>query len=349
MALLLINRLLSQALIAVFLWALLMQVQAATGQRIEVIGQTNSLELPPSRRSIEELSRSTDFLGPRLQAEPGYAPVLPPPGVSSPVINKNLRDYLDQKKNWMLQPPRTNERDEMKRILGVKDYQAPDVTRNSGRDRFAESDRSQKRPGAQENSDRNNRTSETDPLSRMGADSGSWFREGPAGIIPELNPALLFETRIGPEGMFDSREKEPRAFGLPQFGGTVGQPVSQSSDREKNQGQKEFERMLNQRQPVVSRWNDPINQQSDATRSILNPITARRPSVPAPEQAPTRSEDAFAASTAMPSVTPRHDFLAPTRSMPLGGSSLAPVIAAPQTAPLVQPKPAVLEIPRPKF
>jgi hypothetical protein len=348
MARLLTKRLL-QMMLVVFSGMLSLTALGA-GQQIRITGGTNHLELPPSRQ-IHEFSRPSDFLGPRLQTgEPGYAPVLPPPGASSPILNRQVREYLDQKNNWIFQSPKTDDRDEtLKRIFGVKEAEFSHTEKKpkSAVERYFESERNQKPAPGSDLTNKSQLTSESDSLNGLGSEGAFSFRDRPAGIIPELNPALLFNQNLAPDSL-SRGVNEPRAFGLPQFGETISQPVTQVEDRERAQGQKDFERLLNPRQPTVGRWSDPINQQPDATRSILNPITARRPSaLPSPSATQARAEDPLA----MPShaaLTPRQDFLSPTRSLPIGGSSIAPALTAPQ-APLVQPKPAVLEIPRPKF
>jgi hypothetical protein len=316
---------------------------------IKVTGATNAVNIPTSR-SLDELFKPGDALGSRIKVtEPSYAPVLPLPGSASPVMNRQLQEFLDKKNNWMLQSPQVEDRDAaLKRIFGVKetDFSGAEQKPKSAVERFFQSDREQRA----ENSDMNplNRK-EQDPSNRFNPGRDLSFQDRPSGgIIPELNPALLFQGDVVPLNMIEGRERELRGLSSPQFGETPERSPLNLADPQKSQSQRDFERLLDPRKPAYGRWNDPINQQSDATRLIINPITARKPSVPLTESAQGRTPDALGMAANSPLGT-RPDLPSHARTTPLGGSSMAPAIAAPAAGPVVQPKPPVLEIPRPKF
>jgi hypothetical protein len=350
---LLIKRLFPATCVLACSWTLQFTTNAAPNEPIQVTGSTNYLQLPPSR-AIEELSRPSDFLGTKLQSgEPSYAPILPPPGASSPVLNRNVREYLDKKNNWMFQSPNDNDQDgALKRIFGVREHEFTGSERKTKTvmERYVESDRPEKPTARPEISDTFNRALDSDSIIQSSSESSFFGRERSSSIIPELNPGVFFQSSMSPESILPGRANEIRPFSLPQFGEVIPKATpGAAAGRDKTQMQKDFERLLNPRQPGFGRWSDPINQQPDSTRSIINPITAQRPGMLSSESLTTPRSDNLPSIAPGANLAVRNDFLLPTRSLPLGSSSMAPAISAPLQAPISQPKPPVLEIPRPKF
>jgi hypothetical protein len=93
---------------------------------------------------------------------------------------------------------------------------------------------------------------------------------------------------------------------------------------------------------------DPINDPFDATRSAMNPFLATKPSAPPASRPAASGSDSFAFGSSLPSAS-RSDFVGPASSRFSATPSYSPPPAAPASAPAFQPKPAVLEIPRPRL
>jgi hypothetical protein len=189
---------------------------------------------------------------------------------------------------------------------------------------------------------------EFDSTARWGNNDQAELDETP-GIIPELNPAQLFNWNMAPDaagqlgGLLRDGPTLPRAVGESPI-----QPFSGQSGGGASPGLREYERAWDFRKsPLGARFGDPIHDQPDATRAIMNPIAARKASVPPPESSQPRPGDPFGSVNAAP-VSTRPDFMTAGRER-MSTPAFSPPPAAPVRTPIVQAKPGVLEIPRPKF
>jgi hypothetical protein len=176
------------------------------------------------------------------------------------------------------------------------------------------------------------------------------------GIIPELNPAYLFnwaspQDALAPlSGGIGRSTFLPKAMEDPIF----GQRSSSQTGRDfQQQGPREIERLFNSHGgPLGGRMTDPINSQADATRAIFNPISAMKPSAPPPSLSSSSSlvpETTAGLGTILPSLSSRSDaFSFGGGRSGVGAGMTAPAAPAASTH-MMQPGPAILEIPRPRF
>jgi len=284
--------------------------------------------------------------------------MLPQPNVPSVVRNPKLDEFLDRKKNWIYDSPNSVDRDKaLNEIFGVRKYELNGFQKEnkSAVDRYFESGKKKPTNGKDSKDPwtQNGRSSrnELDSSGRMGARDESQAAES-AGIIPELNPAPLFNWDMGPDALsrvgsgLNKSSILPRGLGEPGFGQKIiDQPVIQP-----NSTPREFERGWDVRKsPLMGgALNDPINSSVDATRSFMNPVSVKKASVPPPESSQGRMGEASAFGGGLPAST-RPDFLGSGRDKAFGAPVFSPPLATPVSSPLVQPKPAMLEIPRPRF
>ncbi len=328
---------------------------ALAGEKIKITGSDEKLELPKEK---EILGTPGGFLPSRIGSpESGGGTVMPQ--ANQPVLLRNpkLEESLDRKKNWLLDSPNNLERDEtIKEIFGVRKYELNSLDKKpkSAFDRFYDSGKEGKSTlkGSRGSRDGSNRESlgtrnEFDPSKPLGSDEPDKAEHG--GVIQELNPAQLFNwsspsdslSQVG--GMFKQNSILPRSIGDQ----SLGQPLSSGPGREINSPANDLRRTWDFRSAPGTRFADPINDSVDTTRSPMNPIAARRPSVPPPQS----SEGSFGGSFSFGSSAPisaRPDFFSSGRDRSPSASFTTPT-PTPVSAPAFQPKPGVLEIPRPKF
>ncbi len=345
-------------------WGLLLgSIPAAVaGEKITITGSTNQIELPKEPAKIfappgGELFRSRVT----TPGESSLGPVVPPPGQPSLMRNPKLDELIDKKKNWIFESPNSLDRDKaIKDIFGVREYDLDQfnkrpktvLERQFENNPTSDKDRASSRPDRlgkdSPAGERLNGRNEWDPTDRYGGADRLQDR----GIIPELNPAYLFNPTMVPDPFTQIGGSLGRSTVLPQGLGdanalkrTPTQTTTQPVQPERN-----LDRFWESYKNPWGRFSDPINDPSDATRSVMNPIAARKPSVPAPSS--TQPTVAGSYSSSYPPTAPtttRPDLFNPSQSrLPTGPAYPIPA-ANPSPTPAFQPKPAVLEIPRPKF
>jgi hypothetical protein len=324
------------------------------GEKFRITDTPGKVEIP--KDPAKEMLPPSDFLHSTItKGDSGQGPVLPAPVQPNLMRNPRLEEWLDRKKNWIFDSPNTLDRDKaVKEVFGVREdafAEDPKKTKPvmeqflegksnqnsntpSGReDRLAGKDRNP----AQRNSS-NPYGSEDDPKRR---DSG--------GIIPALNPAPLFNWNAGPDAIVQEGDNMSRTSILPPgLGeGIFGQRPTAPDAPQATQPRQQMEKVWDTRQLPLSRINDPINAQSDATRFAINPIAARRSSA-LPEDSSGGAASGPAGFPTAPLGATRPDMTILGRTLPIGQSFAPPTPAAVSTPP-PQPKPAILEIPRPRF
>jgi len=285
--------------------------------------------------------------------------MLPQPGAPAIVRNPKFDEFMDRKRNWIYDSPNNLDRDKaLQEIFGVRKYEFNGFQKEnkSAVDRYFDSTKNKKGPNGTDTKDpwaQNGRSTknELDPAGRLSAKEDSPAAES-SGIIPELNPAPLFNWDNGPDAIsragngLSRSSILPRGLGEPGFGQkNLIQPAAQTAP-----APREFERTWDVRKsPLMgSRFADPINDQQDATRVLMNPTSVKKASVPPPESSQGRLGEPSAFGSSFPAST-RPDFLGPGRDKPLGAPGFGTPAAAPASTPMLQPKPVVLEIPRPHF
>ena len=326
------------------------------GEKIRITDSTNQVDLPKEAEksfippgSVPFSSRIT------TPSEASQGPIVPQPGQPNLMRNPRFDELMDRKKNWIFDSPNSPDRDKaIEEILGVRNYDMDGLPKKpktlmerqfegrTGQDN--KTNPRTKRQGKDNTAgDGLNGQGEFDRTGRFRPSEGDLQDRG---IIPELNPAYLFNPSMAPdpfmqlEGTFGRNSILPPALGDPNFGRKLpGQPVPQP-----DQSPRDMDKFWDFGKSPVGRLSNPINDPVDATRSMMDPIAARKPSVPAPESVQTT----FPGSFSPPSST-RPDFFNPTQNKFPGASGYTIPVAAPASTPVFQPKPAVLEIPRPRF
>jgi len=330
---------------------------AWAGEKITITESTNRLDLPKETRPVP----GSDFMGGKIGAgESSQGPVIPVPGQPSLIRNPKIDELIDRNKNWIYGSPNSVDRDKaIKEIFGVREYDLDGFSKRpkSMMERHFETQvGAENRPGSKGNGtakpgpggDGLKGTGEFDATGRYRGTDKPQDR----GIIPELNPAYLFNPSMAPDplahigGNIGRNSILPAGLGDASFGKQAAPGAVQNEP-----GQRDLKGFWEAHKSPLGRVGDPINDPMDATRSIMNPIaaSARKPSVPAPGS--TRSPTASSTLPALfpPAVASHPDFFTASRSLGPGVPGYTPPALAPVSAPVFQPKPAMLEIPRPKF
>jgi hypothetical protein len=273
-----------------------------------------------------------------------------------------LEDLLDKKKNWMMRGPGNDDRDEMlKRIFKVREDQwaSPEKKRKSTVETLFESTSpSQRRAnGAPDLSESNSSRDpfdlrgQRDLTGRTDEEKDLSGRGSSRGIIRELDPGQLLNPLFERDRVSEESDGFSRNSLFPQLGQAMfGQRQTIQSSPGANQVQSTFPGLSDPRKLPLRSMNlkDPINQEADGTRFAINPITGRRPASAASQADTTRPSEPVSLMSSSP-LGARPEFFGPGRDKPLGGSGLGPTVILPSSAPVAQPKPAVLEIPRPRL
>lgn len=357
------KRLRQAALAIAWLGFLLFSAPAVLGgEKIKIDQATNDINLP---QDIEKERLSPDALGSKISpGESRQGPILPMPNQPVYLKNPKLDELLDRKKNWIMNSPGNLDRDKsLNEIFGVKDYDFSKSHQKSKSsmerifDAEADTDKkvsksSNRSPDDEDTREGLNKRSEGDPRGRSKTPEDNLKSETP-GIIPALNPAPLFNWDASPDGLnqagdlFGRKSILPPGLGDPIFGARTAtvQPIR---DNNNTPGQRDFERGWDLRKMPLRGLNDPINGQFD-NRFGISPLGGRK-AVPVLTEpiagGPAASPSGFGNGASIP--LPRSDLMGPSRSLPTP-ASFAPVSGSPVSTPVITPKPAVLEIPRPKF
>lgn len=329
------------------------------GEKIKIGGTSDKVNLP---QDVGKEVFTPDALGPRIgSGESRQGPVLPMPNQPTLFRNPRLDEWIDQKKNWMLNSPSSLDRDkEIKEVFGVRDYDPSGLPKRAkgSMERYFEADKDSK-SGPSESRSKDSDDSRENPLNTGEFDRSGRHKKGGEelqrpeiqGIIPALNPAVLFNWDTSADTLnqvgdsLGRRSILPPGLGDPLFGPKTA--VAPQPSRDNNPGQREFERSWDMRKMPLRGVNDSFLDQSDAKRYSINPAAAKKAAPILAEPSSSSAAQPYAFGSVAPSSS-RPDLLPTTRSLPTPAGFGAPVVAPP-SSPLVAPKPAVLEIPRPRF
>jgi hypothetical protein len=323
---------------------------AAEKEKIRITGATNEVEIPKE----STITPGSELLGGKISApgEASQGPVVPPPGQPMLIRNPKLDEMIDRKRNWIYESPNSVDRDKaIQEIFGVRDYDLDNFNKRPKTAIERQFESKPEKPGQKTNrTSKDNGTGEG--LNGRGELDGTGRYHGPdslqdRGIIPELNPAYLFNPASLPDpfaqigGNLGRNSILPPGLGDPLF----GQKPGTSGGAQVDQARPELGTLSDINKSPLGRFTDPINDPVDATRTLMNPIAARKPSVPAPESAPSPFSGGFGTA----GVSTRPDVFGATSSRFGSPVVYTPPVAPPPSAPVFQPKPAILEIPRPRF
>jgi hypothetical protein len=331
--------------------ALILSVPASlfAGEKIKFSDGPDSVlsPAPSSGKDGLDFLRRFDFKTPNFDSGGAMVPLLPPPPVQlDPATERKLLEILDKKKNWMLENPAEKDPDKvLKEIFGVRETSISGEEKKfkSVQERFFEEGRTGNNsdPNLIRNR-RNNRTgAEDDRAFPNQLERGSAEITSPASI-PELNMNRLLDQ---------GRANEPLALPRSDFGVRSLRPetgmqndsgsFNRSRENERPTG---IDHLFTPGRSLADGLRDPIHLQKDSTRQAINPIVGEISSS-------SRRFD-------LPRAIGPGESLGATRSGladqigPRGGftdSSFTPAAVAPAPAPLLQPRPGVLEIPRRVF
>lgn len=339
----------------------LLFISAQAGERIQIIETTNTATLP--KISKEFVPPGSGILPGRVTGgESSQGPVLPHPG-QPPALMRNpvLEDILDRKKNWAFESPNSVDLDrQLEETFGIRRFEMNGLERKSKTQVERYFDSKESATSKNQRKDSSSRESlgsdsDLDPRTQMSGDEES-NDETSGGFIPALNPAALFNWNM-PTDPFAQPGSILRGSSLLPPG--LHDPMNGVSDsgqsgRDGTQSQRPVERSWEIRQSPLERFVDPINSQVDATRVIMNPIGAQKASVPPPESSRTRFGESYTFGGAgslgsLPGAARAGDSFSFGAPKTVGPSSFNPPAAAPAASPIMQAKPVVLEIPRPRF
>lgn len=333
---------------------------ARAGEKFHIIGPTNSVELPaPPSKSVLP---TEGFLGGRLSpGESSKGPAVPPPGQSILIPTPKLEELIDRKKNWMFDSPNTLDRDRaLEESFGIRKYEFTGVEKEpkGAVERYFEASKeNSRRLNGSNNSSSMGQRDALDREIRDGTLTGSSperFKETQdPGIIEGLNPAPLFGWGTRPDTLSQFGRTTPaNPFFNPGLAPAPFGAVPPGEKRENNSAGNNFsttERSWDFRRSSLGGMNDPINSPVDPTRSVINPISARKPAPPSLDSAERSPAASLSFGRTMP-VSTSPSFLSGSASGPLSGAFNArPAPAGPAAGPSQRPKPMILEIPRPAF
>jgi hypothetical protein len=315
-----------------------------------------------SKRPKADLSRPFDS----NQSAPGgteATPLAPPPPASK-TRDPKVEELIDQKKNWIFSTPSKADSDSaLKEMFKVREYKLDEV----GTDRrpksaidsyFEHEAEARKEISAKLNA--RGKDSETGNKEADAAESNSIvglpLEQGTRSAISpasELEPgawarkgsAELGSPISASPGDLNSRNfHSADVLGLPRHGSGSG-PGQFFGQERREQRLEEFQKtigVINPGRPALLR--DPINLQSDGTRQPLNPVLGTgSPGIGTGLDTGFRSVGGLAGPGGRSSIS---DLM---NSRPPSGASLSPAVIMPSSPGFMQPRPAVLEIPRRKF
>lgn len=326
---------------------------AVAGEKIQITKTPGSVDLP--QNGAKESPDSGLFQPKISPSDMQQGPILPMPSQPSYLRNPMVEEWYDRKKNWMLNSPSSIDRDKtLREIFGVREYDTSAFSKKPKGDLdrlFDDSSRNSR-------DDRDStRSAETDANGQLGQsrsdDATSRYRTGDdlskgniPSIIPALNPAPLFKWDSSSEipGQEDSLNRNsilPATLSDPLFG---QKPLSTLPAQGVNPSLRTFDPMFDPRKGMLT---DPINSQVDGTRFAINPTAARRSAASLSDSSSSSTVEPMV-GFASPALSSRPDIFNSSRGVP-GAAGFSPNPLPPAGSQVVVPKPAILEIPRPRF
>jgi hypothetical protein len=289
--------------------------------------------------------------------------MLPPPPQQNAFRTPALEKYLDRKNNWIYDTPNTVDREKaLHEIFGVRDeHEFANFDKRPKRvmEQYFEGNKdSKKNARTNSSNDPNNERdpfgaarSEGDTFSRWGGREDADKSEIP-GIIPALNPAYLFNWKLGPE--WEGAESAGRVsilppnLGEPTFGQKMANPAT-PAPQDAVAGQREMTKPWELKQSPLGRLNDTLSGSADGNRFGIPTVPAKKASIPPPDQSAGTGNDPFPFRASAGMAPPTSPDLFELNKINPGATIYTPTLPSPASAPVMQPKPAVLDIPRPRF
>lgn len=335
----------------------LFSFSAWPGEKIQISGDGDKLEIP--RKADDPFSKPLEFL--KSHNDVSSMPILP-----TPSSNPNIRKEKSTDANWIFETPETLDQEAMlKEIFKIREYDPEKRHQKSmtaaerffGRENERDKDRkNQFRPGYQRKDDRmgqmkaDGEALSSDRYKTSLSSSGEEEEGDSKQPIHELNLKNLLHPHRSQEYLsrftLDVNGKFVQAMNVNRL---LDPHLPASAGRNKQQETRlqEFEKLLGNRNALVNPLNDTLSLQQDTTRMEINPTIARRADDYLNE-GPSSSPDSFGGVSAQAPLS-RPRILEPFNPKVLGISSTAPTPLPNGPPVLMQPKPAVLEIPRRRF
>jgi hypothetical protein len=329
------------------------------GEPIQITKSPEKVDLP--KDPAKDVNLPQGLFNSRVNGgESSQGPVLPAPSTPVLLSNPKLEELLRQKKNW-LEAPNGSDHDQgqaIEQIFGIRKYELNNGEKRSKGDleRIYDSGQDERGgKGSRSAKDRSSREGATDRSDKGNSPSGPGDGDAndPRGIIPELNPAYLFNwTPQDSMSQFGGAAWRssflPRPMEDPIFG---QRSAVQPGHDVQQQGARDIEKLWNAQKAPLGRINDPINVQADVTRAIINPISAMKASAPPPvaPQPALSSETTPTLGSIAPPLSARSEAFTFGGDKSGASSMFSPPAASAARGPSIQPKPAMLEIPRPKL
>ena len=338
--------------------------RAWTGEKIQISDEADKREMPSKPLKEDPFSRPLELFRSRNDLDSGsFMPVLPPP-----VHSNRIRKEKADDNNWIFSTPETLDQDAaLKEIFKIRDYD-PD-TRNAkpkgAAERFfegsSEHDRKSKSLTARQKGPKDDEYDLNDGrlASRRKSFSSTAEEESLESTLPiaELNLKELLHPNHSADyvSRFSldlngrlTHASAPNHMSNPTLSGATWT----GRTREQELRFQEFEKLLGGRKILTNPLTDPLNMQQDSTRLEINPVIGRRPENYSSDSSETNPSNPFGGLPGQASVS-RPQFLDTFHpralGIPFSSSSATPSVLPPRGTPVIQAKPAVLELPRRAF
>lgn len=338
---------------------------ARAADTIEVTKRSPKMELPGAAASSPVgTSRPFDFLRSN-SPDGGVVEPLPFPSSTPGNASKKLLELLDQRKNWMFAKPGES-KSSLNELFGVRENELePDgkKPKKSIEKFLGDKENQSLEKGANQSTNSQEGASSTDMDSQFGLrDSRSSRIFGDGGKIDK--PRQEFNPLTGRLEAAQPSSLTPAIAGLHPGISSLGGMGSRMADA----GAAGMVDLRKEQLRRDERWNqlfdrggapdksplagplDPVNFKTDSTLQPANPIfpTATRSGLPAMANRPATPDVSRLGFVNAPAVA-RPSVLDGLESRSAGSSLATPAVILPSSAPLAQPKPAVLEFPRRQF
>jgi hypothetical protein len=325
---------------------------ASAGEKIQFSDAENKVSLPEQGLNLDRFSRPDS----PFRRDPSAANLVAPLPRNN-VETKKMEELLDRQKSW-LSPDATDD-DKLKRIFNIREYNL-----DRGNSKNSQSldllDSNKKSPGALEaRSDNSWETGNERGLSlkkefdSFGPDMRSSHAENAIGgadlgaLLDANKPSHAFSRMrdqwLGKTSFIDAETERVSSRRIVAFENDSHHPLPSVQDWI----QQDRVSLLGLREPVRL-GGDPIHFERDSTQNPLQPFRGSRLMEDSESERNDFSPRMMSGIGGIPR-SPSNPLDA-LKARELSPSSLSPAFTLPETSqPLIQPKPAVLELPRRKF
>jgi hypothetical protein len=326
---------------------------SGTGEKVKAPGVANNKDRELEKAGQSKEIKGTDGVG--FEMVPNMSPSSP-----GSLTAKRMQELIDKKKNWIFRTTEDlNNNSAVKEMIGMDDdlvMSFSDKPKNSverflrgGQDK--DNANAQKTPVKRGNDESLTDSTSSEDTQTKASSFGSSSASGPDTVSAGFD-RLFDQGRVN----LNASQRLDAPFRNPLQDASSLQPLSSSSTlagrfdpaHEQKKRAEEFRQLLSgpQGSAPLAGPADPINSLfSDTTRQSLQPVLPRSSSL-LPAGSPGGLDNLSGVATPSRSALPGMNDL---NLRTLGPSSLAPAFLPAPEPRLVQPRPAVLEIPKRSF